>query len=366
MQHLPSNDWDSLTGNALLPSIGHSRNWLEPMFEHHIQTTAQLVSAGNRSLQAIAALKNMTLPAGITLPIAQSWDAGFLFSGTPLISGDNPEAAMIDLLANAREKLGAKAVLFKKTQHDPNFDQILNSMSNKAIAGYQLFNIHQRAALECKTTFEDWYSNNFSRKRRKEYRRLRTRLAETGNLQSNIWQPSQPIEKWVDQFLELEASGWKGRSGTAIACHKEQAAHVRHALPKMAQNGSLVFWNITLDGKPIASMFGFLENNQIWLGKMAFDETLSQYSPGVLIILDATKDLLSRKNIKLADSSAEPDHPMINNIWRDRVPVADYLIATPGTGKATFKSLVMFETNRLKARQAAKSLYYKLKAGMKK
>jgi hypothetical protein len=134
----------------------------------------------------------------------------------------------------------------------------------------------------------------------------------------------------------------------------------------MAQNGSLVFWNITLNGKPIASMFGFLENNQVWLGKMAFDETLSQYSPGVLVILDATRDLLSRQNIKLADSSAEPDHPMINNIWRDRVPVADYLIATPGTSDATFKSLAVFETNRLKARQAAKSLYLKLKAGMKK
>ncbi len=366
MLPLQNKDWDNLMGNAFMPSINHSRCWLAPMFEHFDQTNACLISAGQRPLQAVAALKKMTLPTQIPLPIAQTWNNGFLFSGTPLICDENPQAAITDLLTSARNELGAKAVLFRKVRSDSRFDQILETMTENTIAGFHLFNIHQRAALACGSSFENWFNENFSRKRRKEYRRLRNRLAEIGTLQSSTWQPGESVEKWIEDFLQLEAAGWKGRSGTAIACNESQMAHLRQALPQMAQNGSLLFWKITLDGKPAASLFGFREKNQVWLGKMAFDENLAQFSPGVLVILDASRDLLGRKNIELVDSCADPDHPMINNIWRDRIAVADYLIATPGTSPAIFKSLVMFEKHRLKARQAAKTLYHKLRSGLKK
>ena len=366
MLHLQNKQWDQLSDNAMMPSVSHSRCWLAPMFEHFDETNARLISGGQNQLNAVAALKKMSLPAQIPVPIAQSWNNGFLFSGTPLINGGNPCSAMEDLLHDARSKLDAKAVIFRKVQCDSRFDETLEQLSRNTIAGFHLFNSHERAALKCNTAYDQWFAENFSRKRRKEYRRLRNRLAETGHLQSTVWQPGTSVEPWVEEFLKLEAAGWKGRRGTAIACNKEQKAHLQHALPQMAQIGSLLFWKITLDERPIASMFGFLENNQVWLGKMAFDETLSQFSPGVLVILDATRDLLARGNVVLADSSADPDHPMINNIWRDRVQVADYLIATPGTSPTTFNSLVMFEANRLKARQAAKTLYHKIRSGLKK
>ncbi|VAV87555.1 hypothetical protein MNBD_ALPHA08-1394 [hydrothermal vent metagenome] len=366
MLHLQNNAWDTLSDNALMPSISHTRCWLAPMFEHFDQKNTRLITVGQQQLHAIAALKKMALPSQIPVPIAQTWNNGFLFSGTPLISGDNPQAALTDLLAGARAELGAKAVLFRKVQRHAGFDNLLKAMDNASIAGHHLFNTHERAALICNSTYDQWFAENFSRKRRKEYRRLRNRLAEKGDLKTIVWQPGDPVKPWLEEFLQLEAAGWKGRHGTAIARNKEQTAHLRHALPQLAQNGSLLFWKVTLDQKPIALLFGFLENKQVWLGKMAFDETLSQYSPGVLIILEATADLLGRKNIDLVDSSADPDHPMINNIWRDRVQVADYLIATPGTSPATFNSLVMFESNRLKARQTAKTLYHKLRAGLKK
>lgn len=390
MQQSINSQWDALDKNSLMPSASHARLWLAPMFEHFHKNNTHLISADslsdsctgslagsltgsltadNPSLQAITALKQTTLPGGIPLPIAQTWDNGFLFSGTPLISGNDPQGALSGLLSNARKDMGAKAVLFKKVQHADRFAQLLKQLSKDSIAGYQLFNMHQRAALFCGENsgcFDHWFTDNFSRKRAKEYRRLRNRLAETGNLQSQTWQPSQPVENWIEEFLQLEAAGWKGRSGTAVACSDEQSAHLRHALPEMAQKGSLLFWRITLDNKPIASLFGFHQHDQVWLGKMAFDEQLAHFSPGVLVILDASKDLFARKDVTMADSSADPDHPMINNIWRDRIDVADYLIATPGTSKATFKALIAFEKIWLQARQSAKMIYHLLPQGAKK
>ena len=363
----PASSWDRLASTSLMPSACHSRTWLEPMFEHFRHHNAKLITPDNTPLQAVASLDHVTLPGGIRLPIAQTWDNGYLFSGTPLISADNPQAALVNLLSAARSQMNVGAVLFRKVQRHEIFEQILQQVHKQSdIAGFRLFNSHQRAALQCHHEFDHWFNENFSRKRRKEYRRLRNRFAETGNLQSLTWQPCDPVEQWIEEFLLLEAAGWKGRHGTAIASNSEQTAQLRHALPQMAQNGSLLFWKITLDDKPVASMFGFLEQDQVWLGKMAYDETLSQFSPGVLVILDATRDLLTRKDITLADSSADPDHPMINNIWRDRLPVADYLIATPGTSQTKFKALTTLYSARLQARQLAKTAYHKIRKGLKK
>jgi len=59
----------------------------------------------------------------------------------------------------------------------------------------------------------------------------------------------------------------------------------------------------------------------------------------VLLILEATRTLLARPDIARADSCAAPGHPMIDNIWRDRVPLADMLISAPGTPPPLFAAI---------------------------
>jgi len=370
---IDTQGWDELSNASLAPNACHSRAWLTPMFEAHPNAGAQLVSARTPKLHALAALKSMTLLNSIPIPIAQTWDSGFLFSGTPLISQTNPQNALTSLLEDARSKMGARAVLFKKVQANEKFDATLKQIPGESIFRFQTFNQHQRAALFCQGDYDSWLLENFSRKRRKEYRRLRQRLSEIGELKSHTWrapnadpQSVSTLNIWIEEFLQLEASGWKGQSGTAVACSKEQSTHLRAALLQMAENNSLLFWKITLGDKVIASMFGFVERHQAWLGKIAYDETLTQYSPGVMVILDATKDLFARENITVADSSADPDHPMINNIWRDRIDVADYLIATPGTSQTTFQALVTFEKTRLKTRNTAKLVIKHIRKGLRK
>ena len=78
-------------------------------------------------------------------------------------------------------------------------------------------------------------------------------------------------------------------------------------------------------------LFAMVTGTTAFLGKIAHDEAFDRYSPGVLLILEATRTLLARTDITSADSCAVPGHPMIDNIWRDRVPLADMLIAAPGT-----------------------------------
>ena len=354
--------WDALSQNGLTPAFAQNRIWLTAQSQCSSTTNNDEIIIDDKDKPlAIAGLSPQSIIPALPLKISTTWDTGFLFSGTPLLDKNQPAKALKNLLSKCEQKHKAKAVLFKKVQQTAPFNNALNELSPTAVQRYASFHIHERAALNCNDDFETWFNANFSRKRKKEYRRIRNRLSDLGELVSTTWDASMPVTPWLDEFLVLEKAGWKGKGGTAIACNKNQEGQLRQAVEQMAQNGSLLFWKITLDGKVIASMFGFMENNQAWLGKMAFDEEKSQYSPGVLVILDATKDFLDNSKVALVDSSADADHPMINNIWRDRIQVADYLVATPNTSDFLFKVIVKLETFRLTARDFIKHLYHKIK-----
>ncbi len=354
--------WDELSQSSLIPAFAQNRIWLTAQSDHLSQAnTREIIFSDRDNLLSIAGLTSRSTIPLLPLKTALTWDTGFLFSGTPLLEAAQPLTALKDLLSRCYDRLGVNSVFLKRVQQNEIFNDCIDKLATSSAPRYKVFNAHERAALECKSDYQTWFNENFSRKRKKEYRRLRNRLSELGELTSTTWDTSMPITPWLDDFLALEKSGWKGKSGTAIACSKEQEGHLRQAVEQMAHNGSLLFWKITLDGKVIASMFGFMENNQAWLGKMAFDETKSAYSPGVLIILDATKDFLDNSKVELVDSSADANHPMINNIWRDRIQIADYLIATPNTSDILFKFIVILETFRLNARDFLKHLYHKFK-----
>ena len=60
--------------------------------------------------------------------------------------------------------------------------------------------------------------------------------------------------------------------------------------------------------------------------KLGVDERFAKFSPGVQLTLELTRHLCADPAIALADSTANPDHPMINPIWRGRLAIGDVLI----------------------------------------
>ncbi|MEQ1529522.1 MAG: GNAT family N-acetyltransferase [Methylococcales bacterium] len=285
--------------------------------------------------------------------IWHSWQTPLTFSGTPLLAKHAQPDDVAALLAAAKAPLLLQAVCCEGAfwAQLAQAAQILN-------APYQIINTWQRAALRPTQSFDAWYETNFDRKRRKEYRRLRKRLADLGELQSTNWQHDESVQPWLDAFLALEAKGWKGQRGTALASQQLMAEGVSEAVNAFARQQQLRFWALKLNGQTIATLFAFVCGDTAWLAKIAYDEAYGKFSPGVLLILDATADLLNEHGIKLVDSCAIPNHPMIDNIWRDRIQMADLLIGTPGLAPWRFKLMVKAELLRRRLRETAKSIFY--------
>lgn len=261
---------------------------------------------------------------------ADTWETSMFNSGLPA-AGLAPSPADALALLDATES----PFLFRNlpVEH-PTTEALLNSASQ-----VKVLKRWQRAGLDLTVSFDDWMQTNFEHKRRKELKRLRARLSEQGKLESISLQKHGDIASFLKAFLKLEAEGWKGKRGTAIANSPEMARGLEAGLAAMHRAGRLLFWQINFNDEPIAALFALTDDSEVTLGKIAYAESFAKYSPGVLIILDATAELLNGGIFTKADSNAIPGHPMIDRIWRDRIECIDVLLAGPSTPTPVFQLL---------------------------
>ena len=162
-----------------------------------------------------------------------------------------------------------------------------------------------------------YYEANVRPKKRKEIRRLRSRLAELGPVSARALGPDDDLDEWCTRFLALESAGWKGRAGSALACDPAKAAFFRGALAGARAAGRLHFLRLDLGERPIAMLVNFLAPPGSFSFKTAFDEDYARFSPGVLVQLENLA-MLERPEIGWMDSCAVENHPMIDSLWSGR------------------------------------------------
>lgn len=108
------------------------------------------------------------------------------------------------------------------------------------------------------------------------------RLAEVGDVRFEVAQ--RPEVKQIEAFIELEASGWKGKSGGAIA--KSPAARTFYL--EMARSPSLRemsrLYSLWVGATPVAMELGLVMNRCYYSPKATYNEAFSRFSPGQLLV----------------------------------------------------------------------------------
>jgi hypothetical protein len=168
-------------------------------------------------------------------------------------------------------------------------------------------------------------------KRRKEFRRLEKRLSELGRLEYRALRPSEDPAPWIEGFLELEAKGWKGERGSAMALHDDRRRYFEEISAGAHRCGKLMMLGLFLDDRPVALKCNFLTGHGSFAFKIAFDEEFARSSPGVLLEIENVRRLHEIRNLSWMDSCAIPKHFMINRLWPDRRTIDTFIVST---GKA--------------------------------
>jgi hypothetical protein len=91
------------------------------------------------------------------------------------------------------------------------------------------------------------------------------------------------LEADLEIFLALEASGWKGRSGTAITSKASTDRLYREFARSAAARGWLRLYFLELDGEAIAADYGCVFAGTGVFMKTGFNEAHSRLSPGLAL-----------------------------------------------------------------------------------
>jgi CelD/BcsL family acetyltransferase involved in cellulose biosynthesis len=283
------------------------------------------------------------------LPHLAAWLHPNAFLGAPLVRAGCERPFWQALLAWADQHAGRELALFLHFAAMPLEQPLTEALFDLADAQDReagLVMREQRALLHSPLTPELYLERALAGKKRKELRRQHARLAEQGELSFERVHDGSGLDAWVEHFLELESSGWKGSSGSAMACAPETQLLFRTALRDAAVLGRLERLSLSLDGRPIAMLANFLTPPGSFSYKTAFDERYARYSPGVLLQRE-NLNLLMRPEIAWCDSCAAPDHPMIDSLWGERRPIGRISLAIGGrVRRRTFKTLLALELGR--------------------
>ncbi|HEY1604726.1 MAG TPA: GNAT family N-acetyltransferase [Allosphingosinicella sp.] len=187
----------------------------------------------------------------------------------------------------------------------------------------------RRALLESALSPKAYYEQAVRKKKRKEIARLSARLRELGRVAVTRPASAEDSARCRDEFLALEAAGWKGRAGSALASDPAKHAFFRAAIAGAQAAGRLEFLRLAVDDRPIAILVNFLAPPGGFTFKIAFDENFARFSPGVLIQIENLA-MLERAEIAWMDSCAVENHPMIDSLWTERRSIVRVTVPLAG------------------------------------
>jgi hypothetical protein len=319
--------WQALGGRAIEPNGYYLPGW-----EIAVSATAR-GRTGASALQAVDAASQLI---GL-MPVVPLWQAyriplpalvsahpyGTLCS--PPLDRDADNDAAIQLLAQARAA-GARGLILRDIALDGAALQTLISALARDGVTPRVLSSYARACLDATQDGETLLREAMGAKKLKELRRQRHRLEQHGEMVFEIARTPDEVGTALETFLWLEASGWKGKRGTALIQHDGDATFIRRAARALAETGQCEIITLRAGATPLAAGIVLRQQDRAFFFKLGIDERFAKHSPGVQLTVELTRHLCADPAIRSADSTASADHPMINPIWRGRLNIGDVLL----------------------------------------
>lgn len=195
----------------------------------------------------------------------------------------------------------------------------------------------------------------------KELRRKQRRLAELGPLTFEVAETYADLKSATEQFLTLEAQGWKGQNGTALVQTPEHSNFVRMMLWSAARRGQVRIATLNIGTEAVASTILLTAGRRGFLWKIAYAEAYARFSPGSLLIDALSHWMRNQSEIETLDSCATQGHQMIESHWDARIDLVDTIYSLKPGRSPGYLACLARERMRRSLRARAKSIYRALR-----
>jgi CelD/BcsL family acetyltransferase involved in cellulose biosynthesis len=267
---------------------------------------------------------------GRIAPAVRLWAHEYAPLGLPLVDRQAVVPAVATLLEGMAPKARGLTFIAPDMPLESPVAVALMETAKRLSRPVDVLDPHVRGALQRNASGEaPDPRKELASRRRKEYARQLRRLADIGEVKFVAAIECNDVVARFEQFLALEAKGWKGRRGSALTSRAMTRDFARAVVAARAAAGQARIDSIELGGRPIAMVVSFAAGAGVWSWKIAYDEEWSRFSPGAQLMLDLADRVFSDDTITTIDSCATADHPLIDHIWSGRMAVGTIVIGPP-------------------------------------
>ena len=350
--------WHDLVGAALEPN---------PFYEPEpVLAAAELLQDGDRAgllvvqdgaelVLAVPVLRRQRFRQ-VPVPALVSWQYPHCFSGVPLVRAGREHEAWAEVLDEGKH-LSSECwlVLPWLSLQAPVAVALQDVLAARRVRATAL-DVFGRPVLRRRADCT-YLDGRMSSRHRKSLRRLRRRLEEQlgGDLELVDLAASGDVAAGVEEMLRVEATGWKGRSGTAIASRSGDADWFRRFALAMAEQGRLQLWVLRAGDRVAAAQVNVLSGGTAFHFKIAYDADLARFSPGLQLELAMVEEFHRDLRLSAVDSCGNYDIKVSAQLYPDRDVVGTLVVPMRGRLGQAAAGTASLATRVRAARLAAKA-----------
>ena len=257
----------------------------------------------------------------------------------PLLDRDQPAEAIRLLWDWVEDKSHTwRMVRLTKIREDLPSWQFMESELRKRGRIFLVRQRDERAVLHRFPSFDD-YLASLPSKRRKHYQRYWRKLCRAGAVEVKLHHNLRESPDLAERFMKLEASGWKGISGSAMLSSDKGRAFLGEVLDSLGRQDRLFVVELTVDGAPIAMTLNFVRGRTLFAFKIGYSVLHARYSPGILAEVNGVRLFLEQLTLSTGDGGNQGTS-FIDSYWRGRTFVDDILVSTPHLPSRMFVGLL--------------------------
>ena len=306
--------WRDLAGRAAEPNPCNEPDMLLPAMHHLPQgreVRLLVVADGDRLLAVLPVRHARRWKKRVPVPALVSWPHDFQVLGSPLVDADRATEAFTALLrAPLRVRRGALLLEIEDLGDGGPVAAALEEAAASLGVPVQRWDGFDRAVLA-----RDEDGAFVGADRRERRRRARRGLEREAGAVTSVDRSADPDA--VDRFLTMEAAGWKGEAGTAIACDPVATTFFREVCGRFAATGRLEVRSLDVPAGPVAMEVAFHAGDGVFHVKTAYDERYRAHTPGILAMVDYA-DRYAAEPVGFHDVCTGGPTEMEGRVWPGR------------------------------------------------
>ncbi len=338
--------WRALDTDLTLPNPYFAEWFLRPAL-HHLDPSGEVrlcaVTRADGALVALFPFEIGTRYARVPIRHISVWRHPHGYNGMPLLRQRYALAALAAILdwIDARP-FGARFLRLTQLPYERTMERIVGDACALAGRAVREQSRIERACLPAGGDFDAIMAAAMPGKKRKELRRQERRFGELGMAQFIDLPTADPaIAQAAEDYIALENAGWKAAAdhGEPLARSAAERAFFLDIMRGGAREGAVSCLVLALDLDMVAMLICLRSGAHLSAFKTSYDERYAAYSPGMRLLMEATRRTLTEPGKAQMDSCARPGHPVVDRLWPARLPVVQLNIPTRHRGDAALLDL---------------------------